>query len=415
MTIPAALDPGGKEKIHMPDKMVSRRNIMKATLFSVTGLPLLASNVLKQEEKFEEKGGKKRRFIYRTMGKTGVRLPVISMGAEMATDPALFRMALDSGIHHLETVHLGAAKEEMVGRVMKGRPRDSYFLTTKIGFPQNMITGTLLPKANEGDFLKNLDISLKRLGVDYVDFLCFHNARGEKSVLDEKVLRAMGKAKQSGKVRFVGVSVHRNEPEVIHACVDAKFYDFVMTAYNFRQKHYLEVRKAIARAAQAGLGVIAFKVIAGGGVDILRPVNASAALKWVLQDPNVSTVVAGISSFDHINTDLAVMEDLTPTDSEKDYLQREASSAGLYCQGCGQCEKQCLASLPIPDLMRAYMYIYGYRNIRLARDLVTSLDLSRTVCQDCGQCSVKCAIGFDVPGKIRDVARLRDVPPEFIV
>ena len=78
---------------------------MKSTLVSVTGLPLLASGVLKQEEKIEEKGGKKRKFIYRTLGKTGIKLPVISMGGEMVMDPALFRAALDSGINHLETTH----------------------------------------------------------------------------------------------------------------------------------------------------------------------------------------------------------------------------------------------------------------------------------------------------------------------
>ena len=152
----------------------------------------------------------------------------------------------------------------------------------------------------------------------------------------------------------------------------------------------------------------------GGISDMLRPVNGSAALKWVLQDPNVHTTVPGFTSFDHINIALAVMEDLILTDSEKDYLQREASLPGLYCQGCEQCEKQCLARLPIPDLMRAYMYCYGYRKSGMAQELVVSLGLPSHVCEDCGQCPVKCSIGFNVPGKIRDVARLRDVPPEFI-
>ena len=158
---------------------------------------------------------------------------------------------------------MAGEKEEMIGEVIKGRPRDSYFITTKIPFLQNIITGALMPMANEENFLKRLDISLKRLGLDYVDFLSFHNARNREMALHEKVLNALGKAKKDGKARFVGVSVHRNEPEVIQACIDSKFYDFVMTSYNFKQKHYLEVREAIARAAQAGLGIFAFKVIGG--------------------------------------------------------------------------------------------------------------------------------------------------------
>ena len=50
----------------------------------------------------------------------------------------------------------------------------------------------------------------------------------------------------------------------------------------------------------------------------------------------------------------------------------------------------------------------------MAQELVVSLGLPRHVCENCGQCAVKCSIGFDVSGKIRDVARLRDVPPEFL-
>ena len=159
------------------------------------------------------------------------------------------------------------------------------------------------------------------------------------------------------------------------------------------------------------------KVMGGTGArsDLLRPVNASAALKWVLQDPNVHTIVCGFTTFDQINIDLAVMEDLSLKDSEKDYLQKEASIPGLYCQGCGQCVKQCIAKLPIPDLMRAYMYTYGYRRPAVAQELLVSLGLPRSVCEDCGQCPVKCSIGFDVPCKIRDVLRIRDVPSEFIV
>jgi hypothetical protein len=59
------------------------------------------------------------------------------------------------------------------------------------------------------------------------------------------------------------------------------------------------------------------------------------------------------------------------------------------------------------------MYTYAYRNVPHAQDLVLSLGLPSGVCEDCGQCPVKCAEGFNVRSKIRDVARLKDVPPEF--
>jgi predicted aldo/keto reductase-like oxidoreductase len=237
--------------------------------------------------------------------------------------------------------------------------------------------------------------------------------------LYEPILNALVKAKKEGKTRFIGISTHSNEPEVIKAAIQSKTYEVVLTSYNYKQNHYLEMRETIAKAAQAGLGVIAMKTMGGIFSAIMGKITgkipeAAAALKWVLRDPNVHTTIPGFTTFDQMEVDLSVMEDLTLTDTERKLLKIASAAPGLYCQGCGQCVRYCIAKLPIPDLMRAYMYTYGYKNIRLAHELVTSLDLPRSICQDCGQCSVKCSIGFNVAAKIRDIARLRDVPSEFL-
>jgi predicted aldo/keto reductase-like oxidoreductase len=112
--------------------------------------------------------------------------------------------------------------------------------------------------------------------------------------------------------------------------------------------------------------------------------------------------------------DIAVAENPLLTDPEKKDLEKVASVSGLYCQGCRECLGQCLAGLPIPDLMRAYMYTYAYRNLLHAQETVLSLNLPARICEDCGQCPVQCSIGFNVSAKIRDVVRLREVPLEFI-
>ena len=191
----------------------------------------------------------------------------------------------------------------------------------------------------------------------------------------------------------------------------------ILTPYNFKQKHKAEIREGIARAAAAGMGVIVMKAM--GGVQLQeraeKPVEPVPALKWVLQDSNVHTIIAGFTTFDQMNLDLSVMENPTLTKSEKAHLQWAAFQAGLYCQGCGQCLGQCPEELPIPDLMRAYMYVYGYRNLSHSQDLLLSLNLPPRVCGDCDECPVKCSIGFNVSRKIQDVIRLRDVPAEFIV
>jgi hypothetical protein len=89
-------------------------------------------------------------------------------------------------------------------------------------------------------------------------------------------------------------------------------------------------------------------------------------------------------------------------------------AVGLYCQGCGGCVAQCAQELPIPDLMRAHMYLYGHRNLVAAQDLVRSLALPGAVCGDCDACRVACLNGWNLKDRVRDVVRLQDVPASFV-
>jgi len=389
---------------------------MKSSLAGFGGLFFLPPLDMKQEVKIVEAKGKEKKLVYRTLGKTGLKLPVINMGVMLTDNPNLIRTALDSGILLLDTAHgyMGGRNEEVIGSVIKGRPRDSYYIASKVSLPQDRTKGLFTEGATTEEFLRRLDLSLKRLGVDYVDILHLHGVSRKESVMYEPALKAFEKAKKDGKIRFSGVSTHSNEPEVIHAAADSKAYDAILTAYNFKQKHYAEVRNAIARASQAGVGIIGMKAIRGANQQPPTIKNIKASLKWILQDPNVHTIIPGFTTFEHLETDLSIMGDLTLTEPEKIELQKEASLSGLYCQGCRKCLGPCPEKLPIPDLMRAYMYTYDYRNLALAQDLIVSLNLPDKVCEDCSDCPVKCSIGFNVPKKIRDVARLKDVPSEFI-
>jgi uncharacterized protein len=405
------------EELYMTDNGMDRRDFMKSTAAGFGGFFFLSSSEMKPEET-TKKNPKEQKFIYRTLGKTGIKLPAINMGVMNSSNPNLVRAALNSGMVLLDTAttYQRGTNETMIGEVVKERPRDSYVIATKAHPPENRSTGLYTKEATEEDFQKKIDASLKNLGLDYIDIYHHHGASVRESVLYEPVMKALEKAKKAGKIRFIGISTHRNEPEVIQAAVDSKFYDVVLTTYNFKQKHQAEIREGIAKAAAAGMGVIVMKAM--GGVQLQeraeKPVEPVPALKWVLQDSNVHTIITGFTTFDQMTLDLSVMENMTLTNSEKTQLQWAAFQAGLYCQGCGQCLLQCRRSLPIPDLMRAYMYVYGYRNLSHSQDLLLSLNLPSPVCGDCTECPVKCSIGFNVSRKIQDVVRLRDVPAEFI-
>ena len=398
----------------MGRKLLGRRDFIKSSTAGLGGFIYLSSN-----EKKEEPIKKERKFVYRTLGKTGIKIPVVGMGVMNSDNPNLVRAALDAGIVHLDTAWFygRGRNEQAIGQVIKGRSRDSYILGTKVVLPRDTAWGKYdEEEATEDLFLERFHESLKRLQLDYVDILYHHDTTNQGMALYEPVLNALVKVKKEGKARFIGISTHANEPEVIKAAIKSKTYEVILTSYNYKQRHYLEMKETIGKAAEAGLGVIAMKTMAGGMSGKLGDniPAAAAALKWVLQNPNVHTTIPGFTTFDQMEVDLAVMEDLTLTDTDKKLLKTASATPGLYCQGCGQCVGGCVAKLPIPELMRAYMYTYGYKNLRLAQEIVTSLGLPRNICQDCGQCSVKCSIGFDVSGKIRDIARLRDVPKDFL-
>jgi hypothetical protein len=394
---------------------INRRDFLRSSVSGFGSFLVLPALDQRAEERKGEKPKGQRKFAYRTLGKTGIKLPVITMGVMNSDNPNLIRAALDAGMVHLDTAHvyMRGKNEEVIGQVIKGQPRDSFFIGTKIYLPRDESSGLPRETATEQFFLSSLDTSLKRLGLDYVDILYHHHVWKKEFALFEPAMKALEKAKKEGKVRHAGITTHRNEPEVIDAAVDSKFYEVVQIAYNHRQKHGPKIREALARAGSAGLGVVTMKTL-GGGEKSLSKTEAQAALKWVLQDSNVHTIIAGFTTFDQLELDLSVMEDLTLKPAEKSQLEKMRMTAGFYCQGCGECLKSCPRGLPIPDLMRSYMYVYGYRNLGEAQDLLVSLNLPSKFCQDCGSCPVRCTSGFDVSARIRDVVRLREVPPEFL-
>ncbi|MCK4464651.1 MAG: aldo/keto reductase [Bacteroidales bacterium] len=401
------------------NKSINRRGFLKSSVIGTAGFVVGQKAFSEVPLKNKKQESSDQNFIYRNLGNTGIKLPIISMGVMRADNPNLVKAALEKGIVHLDTAHgyQDGKNEEMIGKVLKEFPRDSYIIATKVrpdGY--NRRTGVFSEDVTEENFFQKFDISLKRLGLEYVDILYLHNMSKRESALNATVLNALKKAKKSGKARFVGISTHSNQPEVIEAAVESNVYDVVLTAYNFNLGIKDKLNMAIEKAARAGLGIVAMKTLAGGFLDRERqqPVNVKAALKWALQNPNVHTSIPGFTTFDQLDESLSVMNDLELTEDEKKDINLAQSIPGLYCLGCEDCLSQCKKNLPVPDIMRAYMYTYGYRELEKAHELLIALDLTRNPCKDCNSCSVVCAKGFDIAEKIKDVTRLLDVPADFI-
>ena len=398
----------------------NRRGFLKSSVIGATGIVAGQSILASTTKANTTEEEKKEKIIYRTLGKTGLKLPIVSMGVMRAYNPNLVKAALGKGIKHLDTAH-GYQKgrnEEMLGKLLQDYPRDSYTIATKIGQPgRDRKTGMYSEEATEETFLEMFKISLERLKLEYVDILYHHMPGSREAALHEPTLNAMKKIKKAGKAKFLGVSTHSKEPEIIQAAIDSGVYDVVLAAYNFKQDHIEKLNEAIEKAANAGLGIIVMKTMAGGFYDKERqhPVNTKAALKWAMKNPNVHTSIPGYSTFDMLEESFGIMESLDLTDEEKKDLETGTNLASLYCNGCRKCLDHCSKHLPVPDLMRAYMYTYGYRNLEKAYDLLVSLELPENPCNNCEECTINCTSGFNVAEKIKDVNRLIAVPEDFII
>ena len=390
-----------------------KKSFKSAALAAVIPVSINQKNALNSNEIHEGK------LIYRTLGRTGIRVPIVSMGAGDTNNPKVIKAALDSGITLLATsIYYGNGNNEiMLGEVMKERDRDSIVIMTSAspgGIDHK--AGLFTDESKAEPFIKSCEQSLKNLRTDYIDIFLLPFAARRESVFFEPLLKAMEQIKKTGKAKFVGIATHSHEAEAINAAVETQLYDVVMTTYNFKKSNIYEINKALDNANKAGLGVIAMKTMAGVYWDKERtlPVNTKAALKWVLQNENIHTAVPGITTYEQLKQDIMVMSDLKLSEEERTDLKlaQRNTQNGIYCQQCGKCIGQCPESLDIPTLMRSYMYAYGYRNISHAK--TTLPDVSSLPCNNCEYCQIDCPMGFNIKQKIIDIARLQNVHDDFI-
>jgi predicted aldo/keto reductase-like oxidoreductase len=261
------------------------------------------------------------------------------------------------------------------------------------------------PLATEENFNKQLALSLERLQSDYVDILYLHNCPTPEMATFEPMMKALLKAKEAGKARFIGVTTHSNVPEVLRAVVDTGIYDVAEVSYNYLDQRKDEIREAIKYAAEKGVGIVTMKPMGGNRLnrDESVQINHKAALKWVLNDENVTTSIPGMTTFDQLELNMSVMKDLRLTEEEKRDLKLSSLIKDtLYCQNCRSCISTCPQRVEIPHLMRAFMYAIGYENYYQAKSTLSELPSKRGIqaCRDCTKCVASCANSIQISERV---------------
>ncbi|KYK15947.1 MULTISPECIES: aldo/keto reductase [Streptomyces] len=302
---------------------------------------------------------------YRTLGRTGVRVSTLALGAmnfgsigrttqDEAT--AIVDAALEAGVNVIDTADMYGAgeSEEMVGKAIAGR-RDDIVLATKAGMPMGEDPNRR--GSSRRWLVTELDASLRRLGVDHVDLYQIH--RWDPETGDEETLAALTDLQRAGKIRYFGSSTFPAY-RVVQAQWAAR--EHRLSRYVTEQPSYSLLQRGIERdvlpvSQEYGLGVLVWSPLASGWLsgavragreiathrsatlpdrfDTALPANRARldaverlarvadeagltliqlALGFVTAHPAVTAALIGPRTVDHLRAQLAAADTLLPAD-----------------------------------------------------------------------------------------------------
>lgn len=261
---------------------------------------------------------------FRQLGNTGIQLSALSFGAsslgqefrEVDLSEAIrsVRVALDAGMNFIDTSpYYGRGTSEcLLGFALRDVPRDSYYLGTKLGRYDENHFDFSAKRVQE-----SIDVSLKRMGVDYLDIILCHDIEFvEMSQIVNETLPAMREIQRQGKVRFVGVSGY--PMKVFRYIVERTDLDVILS-YNHYTLQNNMLTELIPYLQERGVGIMnaapfsarlltkaplppwhkatpqvreicrrAVEFCDGHGVDI-----AHAALQFSIEKPEFTTCITG--------------------------------------------------------------------------------------------------------------------------
>jgi L-glyceraldehyde 3-phosphate reductase len=321
------------------------------------------------------------RIGYRTCGRSGLRLPLLSLGLwhnfggdrPLEDQRAILRAAFDAGVTHFDLANnygppYGSA-EENFGRILTkdfAGLRDELIISTKAGW--DMWPGPYGDGGSRKYLTASLDQSLKRMGLDYVDI--FYSHRFDENTPIEETMGALDRAVRQGKALYVGISSYGPERTREAAAILRE----LGTPLLIHQPSYSMLNRWIENGLldvleEVGAGCIAFSPLAQGmltgryldGIPAdsraaqgksldpnsltedrlarVRGLNeiaksrgqslAQMALAWALRDPRVTSLVIGASRVAQLEENLAALDRLDFDTDELARIDEYAGDAGI--------------------------------------------------------------------------------------
>ena len=295
----------------------------------------------------ERKSDREQAIPSRTLGKTGLKLPILGYGGAALPKAwlnplshedrvKLVRYAYDRGIRYFDTAGNYMESQAILGEGLKG-VRDKVYLNTKV---ETTVVGEVRLAVEK---------SLKELQTDYLDFIQIHGTPGLEQMSVEQAMEIHGelvKLRDERIVRFIGFSAHSYFDKAL-ALIESGGFDQCMLSYGYIPRGYdqvysarmLELRNAcVAKAHEQGMGIVAMKVIGAGilgawsgylvpGFDKERLKQLpAAAIRHVLQDPRIHVLNIGMRLKEEIDANIKILSGETTYTLEDRALLAEFSA-----------------------------------------------------------------------------------------
>ena len=291
-------------------------------------------------------------MIYRRLGRTNLSVSLLSlgtggarrlgqaMGMTLLDQQRLVHHAMDLGVNLIDTAEQYGESESILGRCLRGIPRNDYFLSTKWS-PR--VGKEFVP--NPVALQASVERSLQRLGTDYIDVMLFHGPRvAEYDAVVDQLYPVLNALRNAGKVRYVGLStpfVHDPAQEVARIALTEHpaMWDVVMLKYGILNQY--AANEILTLAARHDVGVMNMaavrvklpdamllealikkwkddKLIARNALPDTDPLGwlihddvgsvIEAGYRFAAEPSVIATVLTGTSSIEHLNANARCLE-----------------------------------------------------------------------------------------------------------
>ena len=327
---------------------------------------------------------------YTVLGKTGLKISRVGFGGipiqRVSREEAkpLIAQLVQAGVNYIDTARGYTVSEEYLGYALEGF-RDQFVLATKS-----------MARTKEA-MEKDISISLQNLKTEYIDLYQVHNPSAkdlEQVIAPGGALEALEAARTAGKIGHIGITLH--SVELFQRALELPWVETIMFPYNIVET---QAEELIARCAEKNIGFICMKPLAGGALE-----NATLAIRYIMQNPNVDVVIPGMAEEKEITQNIAAALDKSPLSAqEQEEIEKIRKTLGTeFCRRCNYCAP-CTAGINISGSILFEGYFNRYDLKDWAYDRYMAMPVRADACVDCGVCESRCPYNLPIRKMLKRV------------